>query len=177
MRTVKENILKERLDYFKKVSLFGDLKEEQILLMIDKMHVKEFKSNDLIIKEGGSDNTLYILLEGEVEISKSLVLPQWIQVAQKQEKSLVHLSEKHFPFFGEMAMFGDEPERSATIKAVRPCLMATLTKKDLLSILEKNPIIGMLVYRNIASELGKRLRKANHDILKLTTAFSLALEG
>jgi CRP-like cAMP-binding protein len=177
MKAVKDKNLIERIEYFKKVPLFRDLNDEQITQMIGKMDTKEFKVDETIIQEGGSDSSLYILLEGEVEISKSLVLPQWIQAAQKQEKSLLHLSEKHYPFFGEMAMFDDEPERSASIKALRSCLMATLTKKDLLSIIENNPITGMFVYRNIASELVKRLRKANHDILKLTTAFSLALEG
>ncbi len=177
---MSKNIPKEllsKMDYLKDVSLFRDLTENEINTVVAEMKVREIEAGQFFIKEGDSDNTIYILLEGEVEISKSLVLPQWIQSSQKQEKSLLHLSEKHHPFFGEMAMFDDIAERSASVKTIKTCLMAMLTKKDLLSICEKDTRIGMLIYHNIAAELVVRLRKANRDILKLTTAFTLALEG
>ena len=41
----------------------------------------------------------------------------------------------------------------------------------------KDNTIAAIIYYNIAAELCKRLIKSNKDILKLTTAFSLALEG
>lgn len=59
----------------------------------------------------------------------------------------------------------------------QPCTIAFCTKDKLIREIEKEPAIGTIIYRNIASELVKRLRKANKDILKLTTAFTLALEG
>ena len=37
--------------------------------------------------------------------------------------------------------------------------------------------VGSIIYHNIATVLTQRLIKSNKDILKLTTAFSLALEG
>jgi len=177
MKTSQHKILSEHLAYMKKVRLFSDLNEEQIKKMISIMKIKEADAESYIIREGGAGNYLYILLKGEVEISKELVLPQWIQSAQKQEKSLSRLSEKQHPFFGEMAMFDEEPERSASIKAIRPCLLAEISKENLLQICKNNPGIGMIIFRNIASELGNRLRKVNRDLLKLTTAFMLALEG
>ncbi len=177
MKTLNKKIFKEKVEYLKKVPLFKDLNNAQLDKLIAVMKTEHFDAGGYVIREGATGSTLYILLAGEVEISKALVLPQWVKAQQKQEKSLLRLSEKHYPFFGEMAMFDDEPERSASIIAIRPCLMAAITKKDLLSILDKNPEIGMIIYRNIASQLVQRLRKANKDILKLTTAFTLALEG
>jgi CRP/FNR family cyclic AMP-dependent transcriptional regulator len=116
-------------------------------------------------------------MEGEVEISKRLLLPLWETENTHQEKSLIHLSEKDFPFFGEMTLFEENPERSASIFAVQDCTLAVLHKQDMLNILDKHPKIGSTIYKNIAKELTFRLIKANHDILKLTTAFCLALEG
>jgi CRP/FNR family cyclic AMP-dependent transcriptional regulator len=116
-------------------------------------------------------------LDGEVEISKTLVLPEWVQTTQKTDKSLIRLSEKHYPFFGEMAIYEEQSERSASITAKRPCLIARISKKDLWHIFEEDYEIGMIINRNVAAELVKRLNKANKDILKLTTAFTLALEG
>jgi len=112
-----------------------------------------------------------------VEISKPLVLPPWIQSGQKQEKSLLRLTEKHRPFFVEIAMFSDQRERSASITAVTPCIIAVLNQENLEEVLDKDPAAGLIIYKNIASVLAARLIKANKDILKLTTAFTLALEG
>ncbi len=70
-----------------------------------------------------------------------------------------------------------KPERSASIKAVRHCTIAVIQKEELLNILDKDPTIASIIFKNIAAELCKRLIKSNKDILKLTTAFSLALEG
>lgn len=177
MRSEDQKRLKQKMEYFKKVSLFNDLDDKEIEQLISIMKLVEFDAGSSVIQEGSSGSNLFILLEGSVEISKQLILPEWIKSEKKQEKSLLRLSEEHYPFFGEMAMFDDEPERSASIKTIRNCLMASISKKDLESVIEKSPSIGMIIYRNIASELVKRLRKANKDILKLTTAFTLALEG
>jgi len=166
-----------KLDYLKQVKLFDGLTMDQIKKIVPRMAFETIQAGTIFIREGASDTKLYILLNGEVEVSKTLVLPEWIKAGLKQEKSLVRLSEKFFPFFGEMAMFEDEPKRSASIRAIRTCQMATLEKNDIDAIAKETPYIGMLIYKNIASELVKRLSRANMDILKLTTAFTLALEG
>jgi hypothetical protein len=82
------------------------------------------------------------------EISKSIFLSPLSSEKSLQEKALNSLTEQHHSFLGEMALFLVKPDRSASI-----------------------------IYKNISAELCKRLIKSNKDILKLTTAFSLALEG
>ena len=64
-----------------------------------------------------------------------------------------------------------------TVKARKKCTLAKFEKKELLNIFDNDADIGSKIYKNIAAELAERLKKANKDILKLTTAFSLALEG
>ncbi len=177
MSANKSSILKTKHEYLKKVPLFSGLNDEQLKRMTAVMTVSEFEAGSYVMREGDSSTEIYILLKGEVEISKSLVLPQWIQSAQKQEKALIRLSEKHHPFFGEMSMFGKDSTRDASILAVKNCQMACLQKEALLKETTRDPEAGTIIYRNIATELAQRLRKANKDILKLTTAFSLALEG
>jgi CRP-like cAMP-binding protein len=169
--------LMERLPFFKKVLLFHNLTEAQIKKLIPIMKISEVKENELICFEGARESTLFILLKGQVEISKRLLLPFVQSPYLHQEKSLITLSEKQHAFFGEMALFEDEPERSASIKALKNCTLAVIEKQDIIDILDKNPTIGSTIYKNISTELTRRLVKANRDILKLTTAFSLALKG
>jgi CRP/FNR family cyclic AMP-dependent transcriptional regulator len=141
------------------------------------MKTSEVKQGEIICQENAQEDSLFILLKGEVEISKRLLLPLFQDPSLRQEKSLIILSERQYPFFGEMAIFEDTPERSASITALKSCTLAVIEKADLLNILEKDPKIGSIIYKNIATELTNRLIKANKDILKLTTAFSLAIEG
>jgi CRP/FNR family cyclic AMP-dependent transcriptional regulator len=172
-----ETWLKQQMAFFKKVSLFALLTENQIEKLIGIMTKKEVKSGEIIAKEDAHGDSLFILMRGEVEISKSLLLPFATENMTKQEKSLIILSEKQYPFFGEMALFSENPERSASVTARCDCTLTVIEKRDLMRILDEDPKIGSIVYKNIAGELSKRLNKANKDILKLTTAFSLALEG
>ena len=137
----------------------------------------EFKQGEVVCQEDAHGDSLFILLNGEVEISKRLLSPLVQDPELKQEKSLVILSERQYPFFGEMALFEDTPVRSASITALKPCTLVVIEKSDLLDILQQDPKIGTIIFKNIATELTHRLIKANKDILKLTTAFSLAIEG
>ena len=177
MKNLDNGLLASKKDYLKQVSLFKGLTDAQLDHMISMMTAVEFDANTYVMHEDDSGCEIYILLDGEIEISKTLILPQWIQTAQTQDKALIKLSQKHHPFFGEMSMFGQESTREASIKATRPSKMAILQKAELLNAIRNDPNIGTIIYRNIAAELVKRLRKANKDILKLTTAFTLALEG
>jgi CRP/FNR family transcriptional regulator/CRP/FNR family cyclic AMP-dependent transcriptional regulator len=174
---MSNQLIDEYLSYFKKVTLFKSLAEVQIKKIMAIMTLSEVKKNEMITREGEFGDTMFILLSGEVEISKSLFLSPLSSDRSLQEKALNRLTEKQHSFFGEMALFLEKPERSASIKAVRNCTLAVLQKAELLNILKKDPIIASVIYQNIAAELCKRLIKSNKDILKLTTAFSLALEG
>lgn len=169
--------LVNKLDFFKKVPLFYELKEEQIKRILRVMEVERFAENEYVMREGTVGDKMFILLEGRVEISKSLILPEWLPVYNKQEKSLLHFSDSDHPFFGEMVMLGDTSERSASIITKTACIMASITRTAFEKVAEKDKDLGMRVYRNMASEIATRLRRANRDILKLTTALSIALEG
>jgi CRP/FNR family cyclic AMP-dependent transcriptional regulator len=169
--------IEEHQDFFDLVSLFQDLDESHIKKIMEIMTISEIKKGEMITREGDHGDSMFLLLKGEVEISKSLFMSPLSSEESLQEKSLIKLNENQHAFFGEMALFLENPERSASIKALQPCKLAGIQKQDLLKILNEDHYIGSIIYKNIAVELTKRLIKANRDILKLTTAFSLALEG
>lgn len=174
---MKKPSIQEHLNFFKLVSLFQGLDEAQIKKIMAVMTITDVKKDDMITREGEHGDSMFILLKGQVEISKSLFMSPLDSEDSLQEKSLVKLSEDQHAFFGEMALFLENPERSASIRALRPCRLAGIQKKELLAILAHDHYLASTLYRNIATELTKRLIKANRDILKLTTAFSLAIGG
>ncbi|HHE54609.1 MAG TPA: cyclic nucleotide-binding domain-containing protein [Caldithrix abyssi] len=169
--------LLENLQFFKHVRLFFELNDEQVKSVLKEMKVEKFPPDFYLMKEGSVGDKMFILIKGRVEISKSLILPEWLHMFDKQEKSLLHFSEKDFPFFGEMVMLGDNSKRSASIITKSECVLASLSKVSFDRIVETDASLGKTLFKNMACELSERLRKANRDILKLTTALSIALKG
>ena len=117
-----------------------------------------------------------MLLEGEVQINQALTLSMNKSESDNREKAILKLSSDINPLFGEMSMFNDGDRRTANVRAETACILVKLDKLDLYNICEKNPNIGFKVMRNLGRIISGNLVKANQNVLKLTTAFSLILE-
>jgi len=160
-------------EILRKIPIFNGIKEEDFKKLKEIIKLQEFPENTTVIREGETGEEIYILLKGEVEVSKSLVLN--LPGLRQKDKSLMKFSAEGFPFFGEMVLFDDRAERTATVVTTDRCLFAILKKSDILNLAESDSEIGYPLFKNIASVLASRLKKANNDILKLTTALSLIL--
>ena len=117
---------------------------------------------------------MYLFLEGVVDVSKNLTLKIAGKGFGQAEKSMTRLKAGTAPVFGEMSMFGDEP-RSATLTAANDCVLFELSRNAFEGICEENPRLGLALTGRIAAMLSSRVRKGNDDVLKLSTALSIAL--
>src|SRR2546428_20274 len=77
-------------------------------------------------------------------------------------------------FGGEMALLESSP-RGATVTAITDIELLEITHKDFDQLCQENPLLGYRVLRNMASQLSGRLRRSNQDVVKLSSALSLAL--
>ena len=75
-----------------------------------------------------------------------------------------------------MSLLGSNDKRTAAVKAITDCEMGIIMKDDLFAICQSDPDIGYAIMKNVASIVTDNLIKANTNVLKLTTAFSLILE-
>ena len=119
---------------------------------------------------------MFILLDGEVEVSKTLLLKVAGHGLDKGDKSLIRLTGNDFAFFGEMTLFDSNAERSASVIATSDCVLAEIAQKDFFELAEADHEIGYHVLKNLIKIISNRLEKTTKDVLKLTTALSLALE-
>ena len=161
----------------------GNLKAIPILRDLDEKELAEFlritrrlqiSKGNAVIREGEAGSTMFILVEGVVEISKSLVMKMGREDFQGRDKILTKLSSTDHAVFGEVALF-EQGKRTATVAALTDCTLLEITRDAFLGLGEENPRIGYKISRNIAQMLCSRLRKADEDTIKLTTALSLAL--
>ncbi len=160
----------------KDFSIFNGLSDRDLKDVAAIVTRRDFESNSSIIAEGAVGDELYLLEEGVVDIHKTLTIVTSKHDFGTKERSFIRLTGEQHPFFGEMALFGSG-ERSATVNAVTTCKLLVIRKDDFRDLCEKQPRIGYVTVTNIALMLSNYLRKTNEDVIKLTTALSLALSG
>jgi len=141
------------------------------------LHEKKIAANEFITREGERGDALFLLLSGRVEVTKSLTLMTGRNNLDTRDKSLMVLRAEDAPYFGEMALLKEDSCRTATVKAMEECLVGVLHRKDFIALCETDTGLGYRLLLNIARTLVGRLDKMNQDILKLTTAFSLAIKN
>ena len=158
----------------KSLPILRDLDEGELTKFLTITRRVQFPRGKPIIKEGERGDTMYIIAEGGVEISKNLVMKTGREEYQDRDKILTKLSAEDHAVFGEVALF-EQGNRTATVVARSDCVLLEITRNDFLRLGEENPKIGYKITRNITQLLCSRLRKADEDTMKLTTALSLAL--
>lgn len=159
-----------------RAAIFAGLGEDKLARIAATVTVKDFPADRQIIKEGESGGSLFILLDGEVEVSKALVFRSAGGAVDPRDKSLIRLTSKSLPFFGEMSLFDEESARSASVSTVTPCKFAVINIAEFTKLTESDYEIGYRTFMNIARVLSDRLHKTNNDLMKVTTALGIALE-
>ena len=102
---------------------------------------------------------MFILLDGEVEVSKSLLLKVAGRGMDQRDKSLIRLTGDDYAFFGEMALFDSNAERSASVTAKSKCVIAEIAQEDFFKLTESDHEIGYHVLKNIVTIISNRLDK------------------
>jgi CRP-like cAMP-binding protein len=160
-----------------KFKIFKGLQKSQLETVSGITGWQKFDQNEIILHEGEQGDRMYLLLKGDVQVSKRLTLLAESGDMDERDKSLTVLSDKSAPVFGEVALLRPESSRIATVRALTECELGIIKRDDFLDLCEQEKEIGLVILKNINEILCLRLEKANQDILKLTTAFSLAVQG
>ncbi|MBP8003079.1 MAG: cyclic nucleotide-binding domain-containing protein [Chloroflexi bacterium] len=134
-----------------KVPLFAGLDEAELAELTNIITERQITPGELIVKQHTTDDEVYIILDGTVEV--------FIEVPQ-EERILVLLGKGQV--VGELALI-DQGYRSASARASRKeaCLLAVLNGPDFRTLCERNYHIGFMVMRNLASDVAFKLRHRN----------------
>jgi len=154
-------------------SILKGLSEEEIRRFLSIARAIRVPRGKVILREGEDGDTMYLLREGMVEVSKTMVLQSGSENSSR-DKILSKLSAGDHAVFGEVALF-EQSKRTATVIALTDCTLLEIHKKDFHRLAEEDPCLGYKITCNIAELLCSRLRKTGEDMVKLTTALSIAL--
>jgi len=149
-------------------SLFKNLTQEQYQKIIQIFKEKHIKKNEIIIKEGDTGDSAFLLIKGKVSIVKETIYG---------EDYIVTIIEAGGDeFFGEINLI-DKGKRTSTVKAVEDCIILEVTSNKLKTFMDKNPDIGYQIMWHTAKNLAKHLRKADNDVITLFNALVEVVEN
>jgi len=161
-------------DLLKKIFLFQDLEDNEMQQVLQRTDPRNFSAGAAILQEGETGDSLFIMCQGEVEITKALTLV--LEEDTPKEKVMIRLKAEDGICFGEMALLENEA-RSATVTALSDCNLLELHQQEFLALVRENPQMGLKIMLRLAQLLSRFLRKSNQDVIKLTTALAIALGG
>jgi CRP-like cAMP-binding protein len=103
---------------------------------MNKIELKKYRKENLIIKEGDEADALYIILSGEVKIIKDLEDDSSVEIARLSEGA----------FFGEMALLGNS-QRTASVEAATELELFVMSKEMLNDIMNKYSSIRETLFK------------------------------
>jgi CRP/FNR family cyclic AMP-dependent transcriptional regulator len=149
------------IDLLKQVVIFKDLDSDELALVAEVCKEERFVSSEYIFHEGEHGNRLYLIVEGDVRISRD--------VPGSGEEALAIL--KPGALFGEMAVF-DRTERSTHAISNGGTTVLTIARPDFEMLLDFNRELAHKVLWACVRLLSSRLRSTN-DSLRSFLAMSM----
>ena len=123
--------------------LFAPLDERQRSRIGDLMTIRRFDPGTTILRQGSSAVALYLLLDGEVEVSRE---------PEEGGRAVPLARLKPGDIFGEMAVLDDDT-RSSSVTALEPSRCALLSRWDLLQELRRHPELALELVRVLARRI------------------------
>ena len=141
------------MELLRTVAIFKDLEEGELARVSEVCREQKFQSGEYIFREGEAGNRLFLIVEGEVRISR--VVPG------SGEEALAVL--KPGALFGEMAVF-DRSERSTDAIANNDVRAITIARTDFELLLDFNRDLAYKVLWSVVRMLSHRLRSTNESL-------------
>ncbi len=138
-----------------RIPLLHNLTLEQSVLLAGRLKTATFEAGEILFNMGDSGDTFYIIEMGEVEVL----------APDMSDQSTVLNRLKAGDFFGEIALLRAVP-RTATIRAVTPIRVLTLSREDFNEVLAQYPSVAHRLTETSGQRLlrdRRRGRRSNLD--------------
>lgn len=139
-------------EMLKGIPLFQGLGDTALQMIARELPTNHVEVGKVIIQEGDDAREMFVVLAGELEVTK--------RSASGNDHRVALLGPGDW--FGDMSMVDPKP-RSASVRAIAPTLLLRMSSSHLEDGFFQNdlPTYAILM-RNVARELSRRLRVADH---------------
>ncbi|MFQ5943872.1 MAG: PP2C family protein-serine/threonine phosphatase [Anaerolineales bacterium] len=132
----------------KRVPLFQALPDSELRELAGGLQLSELDQGELMFSEGDRGNQCYIVVEGQVEIIKSL---------GTEEERLLAIRDSG-EAIGEMSLFSEDHQRTASVRAKTPLKLLVIERNDLEAVLRRQPDLAF----GLVATLSRRLEESEN---------------
>jgi signal transduction histidine kinase len=129
------------LDELRRVPLFADLSEEDLEQLYRMAKTISIRPGELLFDEGAPGDTLYVILDGELEVTK-----------RQGGKDVVLATRRAGEFIGEMSLLEQGP-RSASVRTLRRSRLLVISQVAFQTLLSCSPSAHLRILRTVTSRL------------------------
>ena len=133
----------------KSVPMFASFSPDQLRALMVMISRRSAPRGAAIMREGDPVDSLYIVISGRLKV----------MMGEADGKETILSIIGPGEFFGEMGLIDDNP-RSASVVAIEPCELLSVTKRAFRKCLVENSELAMAVMRVLV----RRLREADRKI-------------
>ncbi len=129
------------------VTILDDLSEEEWQMIVRSSRSISFEADKILLNEGEVDDSVYILVSGQVEVIGKHSFGRVKRIATIDEGSV----------FGEVAFFDNRP-RSASVRAITDGRVLRISRSSFDKIAAWNPRLAQQLLFELGSVLAHRFR-------------------
>lgn len=132
---------KENAEIIQEISLFAVLPADQVRYLSENMEIAEYPADSILFQEGDRSDRFSIILEGEVEVIKS--------IGMQDERLLAVAGEGDF--LGEMSLLHPDRRRTASVIARTDVRLLEMNAIVFNTILERVPALSYAMLRELVT--------------------------
>jgi len=132
----------DKLEYLRPVELFQHLTDQQLNLLAEQSREVQFKKNAVLMTEGDTGETMYVIQSGLVKVF----------VSDDQGKELVLYEQGPGSVIGDIALLDDEP-RSASVSTLENTTALMIAKPSFIKCITDSPEMALGIIRSLTQRL------------------------
>src|SRR5918998_4126635 len=129
------------LDELRHVPLLADLSKEDLEQLYQMAETVSIPAGQLVLQEGDSGDSLFVVLDGELEVTK-----------RHGRQEVLLAVYKAGQFFGEMALLEQAP-RSASVRTLRESRLLLISQAAFQTLLSCSPSAPLMILHTLPSRL------------------------
>lgn len=149
------------IESLKRSDITDGLTDEQCETLAGVIEVHALKDSEILISEGCTDNRLYIIDHGRLEVTRGVQGGNWVTLAILKDGD----------FAGEMG-FIDGSVHSATLRSMGDTRILSLSRDSLESLIDSNPHLVYKLMQTIIRVVHKILTRMNQQYVEMNNYIS-----